>query len=155
MLRKLLVAVMSLLLWSTLAWAAVDANTATKDELDALKGVGPAIAQRIVDERQKNGPFKSLDDLQERVKGVGPATIKKLAAEGLTVGGSSAMPAATKAKAPAEKASAAADKTASTKTASKSSKAATSDKAAASEPASAASGAKGRKKKEKAEAKAG
>jgi len=149
MIRKLIVAIVSLLLWSTMAFAAVDANTATKEELDALKGVGPKIAQRIVDERQKNGPYKSLDDLQERVKGVGPANVKKLAAEGLTVGDSSTVSSTAKAKAPADKASAAA---ASTKTTAKADKASKADKAAAAEPASAASGGKSRKKKDKASA---
>lgn len=70
------------------AWAAVNANTASVDELQTVRGIGPAIAQRIVDERAK-GPFKSLDDLQSRVKGVGHASVKKMAAAGLTTGSAS------------------------------------------------------------------
>jgi competence protein ComEA len=100
MLRKLFAALVGVMLSLNLAFAATDANTASKDELDKVKGIGPAIAQKIVDERQKNGPFKSLDDLAQRVKGVGDTSVKKMAAEGLTVGGGSAG--ATTAGAPAK-----------------------------------------------------
>ena len=46
----------------------VNVNTATADELEALPGVGPATAAAIVDDRTRNGPFVSVDDL-ERVPG--------------------------------------------------------------------------------------
>ena len=52
------------------AFAAVNINTATKDELDKIPGVGPVRAQAIVDYRTKNGPFKSADDLK-KVDGIG------------------------------------------------------------------------------------
>ena len=68
-------------------WAAVNVNTASSDELRTVRGIGPAIAKRIIDERGK-GPFKSLDDLQARVRGIGEATARKFAAGGLTVGAS-------------------------------------------------------------------
>src|SRR5207245_2167302 len=95
MFRKFMFALMSLLLTINMAGAATDANTATKEDLDKIEGIGPAIAQKIVDERQKNGPFKNLDDLQKRVPGIGETSVKKMAAEGLTVaGGGSTVPAA-------------------------------------------------------------
>ncbi|MER5262891.1 ComEA family DNA-binding protein [Actinosynnema sp. NPDC002837] len=52
-------------------------NTATKDQLDTLPGVGPVTAQRIVDRRQKRGPFTSLDQLGE-IEGIGDAKLAKL-----------------------------------------------------------------------------
>lgn len=55
----------------------VHLNTATKDQLDALPGVGPVTAQRIVDRRQKRGPFTSLDQLGE-IEGIGDAKLAKL-----------------------------------------------------------------------------
>ncbi|MCA1925428.1 MAG: helix-hairpin-helix domain-containing protein [Thiobacillus sp.] len=67
------------------AWAAVDLNTATQSELEAVKGLGPAKAKAIIAYRDANGKFKSVDDL-DKVKGFGKASIDKLRGE-LTVGG--------------------------------------------------------------------
>ena len=54
----------------------VDINSADADALDAaLQGVGPKKAEAIVADRNKNGPFKSLDDLT-RVKGISAKTVE-------------------------------------------------------------------------------
>lgn len=66
------------------AWAAVNANTATAQQLEALNGIGPVKAKAIVDFRTKNGPFKTYADL-EKVPGIGPKTLEKLKTE-LVVG---------------------------------------------------------------------
>lgn len=55
----------------------IDLNSATPAELELLPRIGPALAGRIVQDRETNGPFKSLDDLQ-RVKGIGPITVQRL-----------------------------------------------------------------------------
>ena len=55
----------------------VDLNRASADELMLLRGIGPARARTIVEDRRRRGPFRSVDDLQ-RVHGVGPATIAGL-----------------------------------------------------------------------------
>jgi competence protein ComEA len=68
------------------AFAAVDVNKATPAELDGIKGIGPSISAKIVDERKK-GNFKSWEDFIERVKGIGEGNAAKFSAEGLTVGG--------------------------------------------------------------------
>lgn len=70
-----------------LALAAVNINTANIDELNAVKGIGPSKAKAIVEYRDKNGPFKSLDGLKE-VKGFGDKSVDKLRGE-LSVGDSS------------------------------------------------------------------
>jgi competence protein ComEA len=50
--------------------AAVNLNTATKDDLVALPGIGPAKAQAIVDYRNQHGPFRAVEDVR-KVKGIG------------------------------------------------------------------------------------
>jgi competence protein ComEA len=57
--------------------AKVDLNTATAEQLDALPGVGPATAAKIVADRAANGPFRTVDDLM-RVSGIGPAKFDAL-----------------------------------------------------------------------------
>lgn len=54
----------------------IDLNTAGPEELQALSGVGPVLAQRIIDYREEHGPFQSVEELLE-VKGIGPATLEK------------------------------------------------------------------------------
>jgi comEA protein len=55
----------------------VDVNTAGAAELERLPGIGPALAQRIVEWRAANGPFRAVDDLQ-RVPGIGAAKLERL-----------------------------------------------------------------------------
>ena len=55
----------------------IDLDTATPDAIETLPRVGPALAKRIVANRDSLGPFRSLDGLR-RVKGIGPATIALL-----------------------------------------------------------------------------
>jgi competence protein ComEA len=56
----------------------VDLNTAGVAELDALPGIGPVLAQRIVDHRSREGAFRSVDQLDD-VPGIGPAIAAELA----------------------------------------------------------------------------
>lgn len=74
-----------------LALAQLNINSATVEQLDGLKGIGPTKAQAIVDYRKKNGPFKSVDDLQN-VPGIGPATLKDLRGD-VMIAGASRVPA--------------------------------------------------------------
>ncbi|HST58189.1 MAG TPA: helix-hairpin-helix domain-containing protein [Longimicrobium sp.] len=56
----------------------IDPNTAQADELDRLPGVGPALAEQIVERRASHGPFRTLADL-DSVPGVGPAMLRNAA----------------------------------------------------------------------------
>jgi competence protein ComEA len=55
----------------------LDVNTASAQELTQLPGVGPSLAARIVEYRTENGPFQSVDDLQN-VSGIGPSKFDKM-----------------------------------------------------------------------------
>ena len=95
MFKTLLATVLAL--FTALAFA-VDVNKATQAELEAVKGIGPVIATKILDERKKSS-FKDWGDMVERVKGVGDGNAAKFSAQGLTVNGSAfkgAAPAAAK-----------------------------------------------------------
>ncbi|MBF6630969.1 MAG: helix-hairpin-helix domain-containing protein [Comamonas sp.] len=81
-------------LCTTIAWAAVDANKATSNELTTIKGIGTATADRIIDAR-KQASFKNWDDFILRVKGIAPTSAGKLSAAGLTINGQGFKPGAT------------------------------------------------------------
>jgi competence protein ComEA len=69
------------------AFAAVDVNRATQAELETVKGIGPGLSSRILEERQHRGSFKDWTDFVARVKGVGAGAAAKLSADGLRVDG--------------------------------------------------------------------
>jgi len=138
MFKKILTLVLAL--FAAAAFAAVDVNKADQAQLESIKGIGPAISGKILDERKK-GAYKDWPDLIERVKGVGEGNAAKFSAEGLTVNGGSynGAPAATTKKEPKAK-KAKADKAAADTSAD-----------ATAEPASASSKKKSKKdKKDKA-----
>ncbi|MDM0113549.1 DUF655 domain-containing protein [Variovorax sp. J22R133] len=84
MFKKLLAALA--MMSAAVSFAAVEVNKASAADFDGLKGVGPAMSQRILDAR-KQGEFKSWEDLMARVKGVKTKKAEKLSGEGLTVNG--------------------------------------------------------------------
>ena len=73
------------------AHAAVDINKASQAELETIKGIGPSMSGRMLDERKK-GSFKDWPDMVTRVKGIGQGNAGKFAADGLTVNGSTYKP---------------------------------------------------------------
>lgn len=101
MLKKILALVA--MLYAAACFATVDVNKANAAELDGVKGIGPAISGKILEERKK-GNFKDWNDLIVRVKGIGEVNAAKLSTAGLTVNGSafaSATPAPAAKAAPA------------------------------------------------------
>src|SRR6266568_1796008 len=62
---------------ASVAKAAVNINTATATELESLPGIGARTAARIIEYRQKNGPFKKVEELMN-VRGVGEKSFLKL-----------------------------------------------------------------------------
>lgn len=69
----------------------VNVNTATAAQFEALPGIGPTMARRIVEHREKHGPFAKLEDLMQ-VKGIGEKAFLRLRPL-LTVGKGAARPA--------------------------------------------------------------
>lgn len=84
MFKKILATMLAL--FAAAAFAAVDVNKASQAELETVKGIGPSISTKLIDERKKS-PFKDWQDMVDRVKGVGEGNAARLSAEGLTVNG--------------------------------------------------------------------
>ena len=93
MLARLLLALACWMVMTGSVLAQLDINKASPEQLDGLKGIGPAKAQAIVDYRRKNGPFKTVDDL-ENVPGIGPATLKDIRGSVMVSGVPRSTPAA-------------------------------------------------------------
>jgi competence protein ComEA len=105
MIKKLIVGIATLFMLVGVAFADVDVNKGDQAALDSVKGIGPAISKKIVDERQAHGPYKDWTDFEKRVKGIGDKKAATLSQAGLTVNGQS-MPNAPASSAAANKQSA-------------------------------------------------
>jgi comEA protein len=57
--------------------ALIDINRAAAEELELLPGIGPALSRRVVEYRQINGPFATIEDIT-RVQGIGPKTFQRI-----------------------------------------------------------------------------
>jgi competence protein ComEA len=107
MIRQLLIAALAALTLN--AFAGVDVNSASRAELESVKGIGPGLSAKILKARE-TGAFKDWPDLVQRVGGVGSGSAAKLSKAGLVVGGQAFDPQAMPAAAKAPKARKAADK---------------------------------------------
>ncbi len=96
--KKLVALFAALVAYAGMAFAAVNINSATKEQLESLDGIGPVKAQAIIDYRKKNGPFKSLEDLK-KVDGIGDATFEKVKKD-VALSGTTTIPAAAKKEEP-------------------------------------------------------
>lgn len=78
--KKLYLILFLVLFFATAAFAKVNINSATADELATLNGIGTAKAEAIVAYRTANGDFATVDDLT-KVKGIGEKIIEKIKPE--------------------------------------------------------------------------
>lgn len=85
-----------LALFTAAAFAAVDINKGDQAALESVKGIGPAMSGRLLEERKKS-PFKDWSDVIARVKGIGDGNAAKFSENGLTVNGEAYKAAAPKA----------------------------------------------------------
>ena len=80
---SILMIIASIMLVATMTMAEegnkINLNTATVEDLMQIKGVGKSYAERIIEYREKNGPFKEIEDIM-KVKGIGPKTFEKIQA---------------------------------------------------------------------------
>lgn len=100
--NKLILLVIGFVMASFSALAAVNVNTATQEQLESLNGIGPAKAKAIIDYRQKNGGFKTLEDL-DKVPGIGEGVLGKIKSDVTLTGASSVKAEAKPAALPAVK----------------------------------------------------
>ena len=122
MMKKLMLAVATLIATMGFAFAQVDVNKADQAALDSVKGIGPAKSKQIIDERTKGGEFKDWADFENRVKGIGAKNSVKLSEAGLQVNGQAKAGAAAKPAAAKESKAAAKEAKADAKAAAKDSK---------------------------------
>lgn len=87
--KKFIICMLGILSFS-FAMAAVNLNTATKQELETLNGIGPTKAQAVIDYRTKNGAFKTVEDFKN-VPGIGEKTFEKLKND-ISIGGKTSVP---------------------------------------------------------------
>ena len=92
--KKLILLFVALAFTAFNALAAVNVNTATQAQLESLNGIGPAKAKTIIDYRNKNGSFKTIEDL-DKVPGIGKGILSKIKAD-VTVSGATSVKAETK-----------------------------------------------------------
>lgn len=83
MIKPLLGALLALA--TATCFAGVDVNQADQALLESVRGIGPSLSGKLLEERRK-GPFKSWADLIDRVQGVGPGNAARFSTAGLTVG---------------------------------------------------------------------
>ncbi len=108
MIKKLLLAVATVVATMGMAFAQVDVNKADEAALNGIKGLGPAKTKLILEERTKGGDFKDWADFEKRIVGIGEKSALKLSSAGLLVNGQgkagaeAAKPVAAKAAAKAD-----------------------------------------------------
>jgi competence protein ComEA len=84
MLKKLVAALFAFVVAA--AFAAADVNQADQATLESIRGIGPVLSGKILDERSK-GSFKDWSDLMQRVKGIGVGNAARFSGDGLRVNG--------------------------------------------------------------------
>lgn len=87
MLKKIVIAVVSLIFVTASVFASVDVNKADQAALDGIRGIGPSLSNAILLERSKGGEFKDWQDFEKRVKGVSDKNSARFSKAGLVVNG--------------------------------------------------------------------
>jgi len=88
---KALICAVSMCFWLTAASAAIEVNQASSDDLESIKGIGPATAQRILQQR-RTAHFRDWADFILRVPGIGEKRAMQLSEQGLRVQGNAFAP---------------------------------------------------------------